>query len=131
MLRHQYAPLILKRPNSTYPPILKSPKSRYPPILKWPKSIFRKIEIFEFFESVNQNLSFHVHNAGDNAEKIWVHRFLAKPKPIEAGALGGSCMPPGGLGRCLGERMGENPLNSFTFFLVKHAKMVIVRVIIG
>ena len=96
MLRHQYAPLILKRPNSTYPPILKSPKSRYPPILKWPKSIFRKIEIFEFFESVNKNLSFHVHNAGDNAEKIWAHRFLAKPKPIEAGVLGEAVCPPRG-----------------------------------
>ena len=69
--------------------------------------------------------------AGYNAEKIWVHQFLEKPKPIEAGALGGSCMPPGGLGQCLGERVGENPLNSFTFFLVEHAKMVIVRVNIG
>ena len=37
-------------------------KSRYPPILKRPESIFMKIEIFVFFESVNQNLSFHVHN---------------------------------------------------------------------
>ena len=51
--------LILKRPKSTYLPILKKPKSRYPPILK---SIFMKIEIFVFFKSVNQNLSFHVHN---------------------------------------------------------------------
>ena len=33
-----------------------------PTILKRPKSIFMKIEIFAFFESVNQNLSFHVHN---------------------------------------------------------------------
>ena len=27
-----------------------------------PKSIFMKTEIFVFFESVNQSLSFHVHN---------------------------------------------------------------------
>ena len=33
-----------------------------PTILKRPKSIFMKIEIFAFFESVNQNLSFHVYN---------------------------------------------------------------------
>ena len=33
-----------------------------PLILKRPKSIFMKIEIFVFFESVNQNLSSHVHN---------------------------------------------------------------------
>ena len=26
-----------------------------------PKAIFMKIEIFGFFKSVNQNLSFHVH----------------------------------------------------------------------
>ena len=57
------ASLILKRPKSTYPPIIKRPKSRYPPILKRPMSIFMKIEIFVFFESVNQHLSFHVHNA--------------------------------------------------------------------
>ena len=56
------APLILKRPKSTYPLILKRPKSRYPPILKRPKSISMKIEIFVFFESVNQSLSFHVRN---------------------------------------------------------------------
>ena len=48
--------------------------------------------------------------------------------------VGAVCPPPpplGGLGQCLGERVGENPLNSFTFFLVEHAKMVIVRVNIG
>ena len=41
--------------------ILKRPKSRHPSILKRPKSIFIKIEIFVFFESLNQNLSFHLH----------------------------------------------------------------------
>ena len=59
---YMIAPLILKRPKSTYPPILKRFMSRYPPILKRPKSIFMKIEILYFFESVNQNLSFHVPN---------------------------------------------------------------------
>ena len=33
---------------------------------------------------------------GDNTEKIWVHQFLAKPKMIAAGGLGGSSKPPGG-----------------------------------
>ena len=41
--------------------ILKRPKSRHPPVLKRPKPIFMKIEIFVFFESLNQNLSFHLH----------------------------------------------------------------------
>ena len=67
----------------------------------------------------------------DNTEKIWAHRFLAKPKTIKAGGLGGAVSPPEGLGQCLGEGVGENPLNSFSFFLVKHAKVVIVRVNIG
>ena len=56
---------------------------------------------------------------------------MAKPKAIKAGGLGGAVSPSGGLGQCLGERVGENPLNSFSFFLVKHAKMGIVRVNIG
>ena len=60
-------PFILKKPKSTYPlpplpPILKRHKSRYSPILKSSKSIFMKIELFVFFEFVNQNLSFHLHN---------------------------------------------------------------------
>ena len=33
-----------------------------PLILKRPKSVFMKIEIFAFFESVNQILSFNVNN---------------------------------------------------------------------
>ena len=28
-------------------------------------------------------------HTGDNTEKIWVHRFLVKPKTIAAGGLGG------------------------------------------
>ena len=63
---------------------------------------------------------------GENTEKIWAHRFLAKPKAIAAGGLGG------GPGRYLGEGVGVKPLNNFVFFFcMKHAKAVIVRVIIG
>ena len=36
--------------------------------------------------------------AGNNTEKTWVHRFLAKPKTIETGGLGGAVW---GSGRCL------------------------------
>ena len=32
--------------------------------------------------------------AGGNIEKIWAHRFLKKPKTIEAGGLGGAVSPP-------------------------------------
>ena len=73
--------------------------------------------------------------AGGNIEKIWAHQFLEKPKTIEAGGLGGAVSPPHPLqwsqGRCLGERVGANPLNNFPFFHINHAKMVIVRVNIG
>ena len=48
-----FAPLILKRPKSKYPPILKRPKSMYPPILKRPKSIFMKIKIFPFLKTTD------------------------------------------------------------------------------
>ena len=47
---------------------------------------------------------------GENTEKIWAHRFLAKPKAIAAGGLGG------GPGRYLGEGVGVKPLNNFVFF---------------
>ena len=51
---------------------------------------------------------------------------------IEAGGLGRAVSTPWGPGRCLGERVGANPLNNFVFFfLIKHAKMVIVRMNIG
>ena len=32
---------------------------------------------------------------GNNTEKIWVHRFLAKQKTIETGVLGGAVWGPG------------------------------------
>ena len=48
------------------PPIPPPP----PTILKRPKSIFMKIEIFAFFESVNQNLSFHVHNVAFLSQEL-------------------------------------------------------------
>ena len=45
-------------------------------------------------------------------------------KRLKLGGLGGP-------GRCLGEPVGANPLNNFAFFLIKHAKKVIVRVNVG
>ena len=53
----------------------------------------------------------------DNAEKIWAHWFLAKPKTIEAGGSGGALSPPGGPGQCLSERMYANPRTNLLFFL--------------
>ena len=44
--------------------------------------------------------------------------FLAKPKTIEAGGLGGAVSPPVGPGWYLGERVGANLPNNFAFFLV-------------
>ena len=66
--------------------------------------------------------------SGDNAEKIWVHQFLAKPKTITTGGLGKLQAPlPGGPERC----PDETPEQFWFFFSYKHAKMVIVRVNIG
>ena len=48
--------------------------------------------------------------SGDNAEKTWTHRFLAKPKTIATGGLGVAESPPG---RCLGEDVGAKPQNIF------------------
>ena len=45
-----------------YPPPAPPPTPPPRTILKRPKSIFMKIEIFAFFEFVNQKLSFHVHS---------------------------------------------------------------------
>ena len=64
---------------------------------------------------------------GDNTENIWAYRFLAKPKTIEAGGLGGAVSPPWGPGPCFGEHVVSN----LFFFLVQHDKMVIVMVNIG
>ena len=44
--------------------------------------------------------------SGDNAKKIWAHRFLAKPKMIAAGGLEGAVSPPGGPRQCPGEGVG-------------------------
>ena len=66
--------------------------------------------------------------SGDSTEKIWAHRFWAKPKTIAAGGLGGAVSSPGDPGRCLGEGVGVKPQNNFVFFSrVKHAKAVIVN----
>ena len=66
--------------------------------------------------------------SGDNTEKIWAHRFSAKPKTVTVGSLGGA----GGPGRCLREGAGVKPLNNFVLFShIKHAKTVIVKVNIG
>ena len=50
--------------------------------------------------------------SGENTEKIWVHRLLAKPKVIAAGGLGR------GPGRHLGEGVDVKPLNNFVFFFL-------------
>ena len=66
--------------------------------------------------------------SGDNTEKIWAHRFLAKPEMIATGSLGGA----GGPGLFLHEGKDVKPLNNFVFFFhIKHAETVIVRVNIG
>ena len=70
-------------------------------------------------------------NTGDNTEKIWVHQFLAKPKMIAGGGLGGAVIPPGGPWQCLGEGVHVKAPNSFVFFHIKHIKIVAVRVNIG
>ena len=48
-----------------------------------------------------------------------MHRFLANPKTIAAGGLGGAVRPPGDPRRCLGEGMGVKPLNNVFFSSVK------------
>ena len=63
---------------------------------------------------------------GDNTEKMWVHQFLAKPKMIAAGGLGGGGWRPR---QCLGEGVGAKPQNNS--FCIKHTKTLIVRVNIG
>ena len=88
---------------------------------------FLKILVLPF----SSKLDWGCDIVGDNTEKIWAHRFLAKPKTIEDEGLRGAVSPPWGAEQCLGERVGSNPLNNFAFFLVQHDKMVIVRVNIG
>ena len=92
---------------------------------------FGKFDLLCFLETpVLRFALLPYYRPGDNAGKIWAHRFSAKPKTIEVGGLGGAVSPLWGPGRCHGERVGPNPLSSF-FFLVQHGKMVIVRVNIG
>ena len=53
------------------------------------------------------------------------HRYLAKPKIIATGGVGG----PGGPGQCFGEGMGAKRPNNFVlFFHIKHAKTVVTWV---
>ena len=57
---------------------------------------------------------------------------LGKAKNNESWGSVGSCKPPGGPERCLGERVDANLLNNFAFFfLIKHAKMAMVRLNTG
>ena len=65
--------------------------------------------------------------SGDNTEKIWAHRFLEKPKTVETGIWG----PPGSPGQYPGECVYANPWTILLFFLIKYAKMMIVRLNIG
>ena len=44
---------------------------------------------------------FWSHDQGIIQKKIWVHWFLAKPKPIAAGGLGGTERPQGVQGDAL------------------------------
>lgn len=63
------------------------------------------------------------------SEKIWVHRFLAKPKRIAAGGMerDRGINPQVVQGDAL---VGAKP-PIFLFFCIKHAKTVIDRVNIG
>ena len=56
-------------------------------------------------------------SSGDTTKKIWAHRFLAKPKAIAVGALGGSCNRCQGPGQQLVEGLGAKLPNNFAFFL--------------
>ena len=70
------------------------------------------------------------NKSGDNIEKIWAYRFLAKPKTFEAGGLGEALSPQGVQGDALEKRVCKSPKN-LVLFLIKQAKTVIVRVNIG
>ena len=63
----------------------------------------------------------------DSTEKIWAHQFLAKPKTIEAGGLGGALSPPGGVqGNALVNACMQF-LNSF--FLIQLLKWCRVNIV--
>ena len=91
--------------------------------------IYTHIYIYIYiYKNIYIRICIYIHT-GDNTEKIWVHRFLVKPKTITAGGLGGAVSPPGGPGWCHGAGMGAKPPNNF--FHIKKAKTVIIRVNIG
>ena len=77
---------------------------------------FAESAVMEFILNMLLRLT---HLPEDNTEKIWAHRFLAKPKMIAGGGLGGAVSPPRGPGRCLGEGVGVKPPHSFVFFPYK------------
>ena len=69
-------------------------------------------------------------NTENTWDNTWEHQYLAKPKTIAGGGLGGSANHPGGSGQCLGSKgVGVKPPNNFV--CVKHAKTGVVRVNIG
>ena len=47
--------------------------------------------------------------AGDNTEKVWAHRFLAEPKTITAGGLGGAVSHQGAKGDVLVKAWVQSP----------------------
>ena len=67
---------------------------------------------------VSSTTYFVFNLTGDNTEKIWVHQFLAKPKTIATGDLGGAVRSPGDPAQCLGEGVGVKLLNNFVFFSI-------------
>ena len=55
---------------------------------------FKAVSTFSYLGSVIGELGVYVVviQAGDNTEKMWVHRFSAKPKMIAVGDLGVQCV---------------------------------------
>ena len=64
-------------------------------------------------------------------KKIWVHRFLAKPKTMKVRVLGGGAVSPPMRSKAMPWSTHGSILNNFAVFLVQHPKMVIVAVNIG
>ena len=60
---------------------------------------------------------------GENTEKIWAHRFLEKPKMIEAGGPGRAVSPPSPLNGVQGDALVnmwvQIPWTIFLFFSYK------------
>ena len=63
--------------------------------------------------------------SGDNAEKIWTHRFYAEQKTDESKACK---MAAVGLGSTVNPPRVAKPLKSFEFFRLKHGKTAVVKV---